>query len=174
MKNVQAFLDQHQERFINELKEFVSIPSVSAIPEHNDDVVAAANWVVKRLISAGVENVSTMETGGHPAVYGDWLNEGPSKPTILIYGDFYVQPADPIELWDTNPFDAVVRDGKIFGRGACDDKGSMLTPIIAFETLMQLKNHVPINIKFLFEGQEEISSPQMPDFVKQNKNFGIL
>jgi acetylornithine deacetylase/succinyl-diaminopimelate desuccinylase-like protein len=132
-----AYLAAHQPRFVQELINFVRIPSVSAIPAHAGDVVTAGNWVVARMQAAGIENVRMMPTAGHPVVYGDWLHAGADKPTILIYGHFDVQPAEPFDLWDTPPFEPVERDGKIYGRGASDDKGGMLIPIVATEALLQ-------------------------------------
>ena len=167
----QDYLTKHRSRFITELCDFVRIPSISADPTHKDDVVAAADWVASRLRAAGAENVSVMPTGGHPCVYGDWLHAGVSQPTILIYGHFDVQPAVPLELWTTPPFDPDIRDEKVFGRGASDDKGGMLIPILSFEAMMKTDGKLPVNIKFIFEGQEEIGSPNMPDFVAENRTL---
>ena len=167
----QDYLNKHRSRFITELCDFVRIPSVSADPTHKDDVVAAAGWVASRLRAAGAENVSVMPTGGHPCVYGDWLHAGVTQPTILIYGHFDVQPAVPLELWTTPPFDPDIRDEKVFGRGASDDKGGMLIPILSFEAMMKTDGKLPVNIKFIFEGQEEIGSPNMPDFVAENRTL---
>ncbi|MFL2810911.1 MAG: dipeptidase [Paracoccaceae bacterium] len=169
MTNWKHFLDEEQDRFLSELIEFVKIPSVSASPDFIDDVKDAADWVAKRIIKAGGENVEVMQTGGHPCVYGDWLHAGSEKPTILIYGHFDVQPADPYDLWDTPPFDPVIRDGKVFGRGASDDKGGMLIPIISFEAIKETTGKLPVNVKFLFEGQEEIGSPELPDFIAKHR-----
>jgi acetylornithine deacetylase/succinyl-diaminopimelate desuccinylase-like protein len=154
--------------FVQELIDFVRIPSVSAIPAHAGDVVTAGNWVVARMQAAGIENVRMMPTAGHPVVYGDWLHAGADKPTILIYGHFDVQPAEPFDLWDTPPFEPVERDGKIYGRGASDDKGGMLIPIVATEALLQTTGELPVNVKFFFEGQEEIGSPHLPPFIAAN------
>ena len=162
------YLDENQSRFVDELLEFVRIPSVSALENHVEDVVAAGNWVVQRLISAGVENVRMIPTDGHPVVYGDWLHAGPGRPTVLIYGHFDVQPAEPFELWKTPPFSPEVRDGKVWGRGASDDKGGMFIPILSVEALLKTTGHLPVNIKFLFEGQEEIGSPHLPPFIAAN------
>ena len=171
MKTWQVYLEKHQSRFISELCDFISIPSVSADPTHADHVLEAANWVSTRLKEAGAENVSVMPTGGHPCVYGDWLHANNKQPTILIYGHFDVQPAVPYDLWTTPPFEPDIRDGKIFGRGASDDKGGMLIPILSFESIMQAQGRFPINVKFIFEGQEEIGSPNMPEFVAKNRNL---
>ena len=169
MTNWKHFLDEEQDRFLSELIEFVKIPSISASPDYIDDVKDAADWVAKRIIKAGGENVEVMQTGGHPCVYGDWLHAGSEKPTILIYGHFDVQPADPYDLWDTPPYDPVIRDEKVFGRGASDDKGGMLIPIISFEAIKETTGKLPVNVKFLFEGQEEIGSPELPDFIAKHR-----
>jgi acetylornithine deacetylase/succinyl-diaminopimelate desuccinylase-like protein len=159
------YLDENFERHVAQLAEFVSIPSVSALPEHSGDVLKAAEWVKERLQAAGMENTAVMPTGGHPVVYGDWLHAPEGAPTILIYGHFDVQPADPLDLWTSPPFKADIRDGRMFGRGASDDKGGMLTPIMAIEALVQSEGGPPVNLKFCFEGQEEIGSPQMGRFL---------
>ena len=164
------FLDANQTRFENELLEFVKIPSVSASSEYIKDVEEAASWVSKRLEIAGVENTEIMPTGGHPVVYGDWLHAGDSKPTVLIYGHFDVQPAEPFELWETPPFEPEIRNNRVYGRGASDDKGGMLIPIISFEAIKKTIGKLPVNIKFLFEGQEEIGSPELPKFIAENRN----
>jgi acetylornithine deacetylase/succinyl-diaminopimelate desuccinylase-like protein len=166
--NWSDYLDTNQSRFVDELLEFVRIPSVSASENHVEDVVAAGNWVVQRLISAGVENVRIIPTDGHPVVYGDWLHAGPGKPTVLIYGHFDVQPAEPFELWQTPPFSPEVRDSKVWGRGASDDKGGMFIPILSVEALLKTTGRLPVNVKFLFEGQEEIGSPHLPPFIAAN------
>ena len=166
--NWSDYLDAKQSQFVDELLNFVRIPSVSASDDHILDVVTAGNWVVQRLISAGVENVRMIPTEGHPIVYGDWLNAGPKKPTVLIYGHFDVQPAEPFELWQTPPFSPEVRDGKVWGRGASDDKGGMLIPILSVEALLKTTGRLPVNVKFLFEGQEEIGSPNLPAFIAAN------
>ena len=162
------YLDAHQARFVDELLDFVRIPSVSAIDAHKADVVHAGEWVVRRLIAAGAENVRMLPTAGHPVVFGDWLHAGAGKPTVLIYGHFDVQPAEPFALWDSPPFDPVVRDGKVFGRGASDDKGGMFIPILAAEALLKTTGRLPVNVKFFFEGQEEIGSPHLPPFIAAN------
>ena len=163
-----TYLDQNQSKFVKELVDFVRIPSVSALNEHFNDVVKAGNWVVERLKAAGIANARLMQTETHPVVYGDWLNAGTNKPTILIYGHFDVQPADPFELWDNPPFDPKIKDGKIFGRGASDDKGNMLAPILAIEALLKTTGSLPVNVKLFYEGQEEIGSPTLPPFIKKN------
>ena len=163
-----TYLDQNQSKFVKELVDFVRIPSVSALNEHFNDVVKAGNWVVERLKAAGIANARLMQTETHPVVYGELLTAGKNKPTILIYGHFDVQPADPFELWDNPPFDPKIKDGKIFGRGASDDKGNMLAPILAIEALLKTTGSLPVNVKLFYEGQEEIGSPTLPPFIKKN------
>ena len=168
MENDQKFLLNNREKINKELLDFISIPSIAALPEHAKDVQKAASWLRARMSEAGIENVEVMETGGQPAVYGDWMHAGNGKPTVLIYGHFDVQPVDPVELWDHDPFVPTIKDEKIFARGASDDKGSMFIPIIVFEAIYKSSGSFPFNIKFLFEGEEEIASPKMPEFVSSN------
>ncbi len=164
----ETYLVENYDRFLGELLDFIRIPSVSALPEHAADVERAAVWVAERLTAAGAEHAEVMPTGGHPAVYADWLHAGADKPTILIYGHFDVQPADPLELWQTPAFEPTIRDGRIYARGASDDKGGMITPILALEALLKTEGQLPVNVKFCFEGQEEIGSPQMGGFIEKH------
>lgn len=166
--NWQDYLDQEQDRFLAELIEFVRIPSVSAKADHMPEVQRAAEWVVERLKAAGIDNGRVMQTDGQPVVYADWLHAGADKPTIMLYGHFDVQPAEPFELWDTPPFEPAIRDGRLYGRGASDDKAGMMTPILAVEALLKTEGKLPVNVKFFFEGQEEIGSPDLPRFVREN------
>ena len=167
MTHWETYLDREQQRFVDELLAFVAIPSVSAKPENIPDVVAAAEWVNARLTRAGAEHAQVLPTAGHPVVCADWLH-APGAPTVLIYGHFDVQPAEPFELWSSPPFEPEVRDGRLWGRGASDDKGGMLVPILAFEALLKTTGRLPVNVKFFFEGQEEIGSPDLPPFVAAN------
>ncbi len=163
------YLAENHDRFLEELLDFIRIPSVSALPEYAADVQRAAQWVAARLTAAGAENVAVMPTGGHPVVYGDWLHAGNDKPTILLYGHFDVQPPDPLDQWETPAFEPTIRNGRIYARGASDDKGGMITPILAVEALLQTESKLPVNVKFCFEGQEEIGSPQLNSFLAQHK-----
>lgn len=164
------YLADQYEAHVEELKEFLRIPSISALPVHAADVRQAAHWTADRLRRAGIEQVRILETGGHPVVYGEWL-QAPGRPTVMIYGHFDVQPVDPIELWTSPPFEPQIRDGRIYARGANDDKGCMLTPIQAVEALLRTEGALPLNLKFFFEGQEEIGSPQLPAFVEAHREL---
>jgi acetylornithine deacetylase/succinyl-diaminopimelate desuccinylase-like protein len=170
MSGWQNFIEGRKEKYVGELSDFLSIPSISSLSEHAEDVRRAGEWVAERLRKAGMEAVKVMPTGGHPVVYGQWLHAS-GQPTVLIYGHFDVQPADPLELWTTPPFEPDIRDERIYARGASDNKGNMLIPIIAVEALLRTDGALPVNLKFLFEGQEEIGSPQLPDFLKINREL---
>jgi len=162
------YLEKNKSQFTQELIDFVSIPSISAQDEHFHDVMKAGNWVVRRLVAAGISNARLLPTKTHPVVYADWLLAGEDKPTILIYGHFDVQPVDPLDSWESPPFQPEIRDNCIFGRGASDDKGNMLAPIIAIEAYLKANGSLPVNVKFFYEGQEEIGSPTLPEFIKEN------
>lgn len=168
----QSYLADNKGRFLDELLDFLRIPSISSLPDHAEDVKQAGEWVMARMEAAGIENIQMMPTGGHPVVYGDWLHaEG--QPTIMIYGHFDVQPVDPLELWHSGPFEPVVNEeeGRIYARGATDDKGNMLTPILATEALLNSEGRLPVNVKYFFEGQEEIGSPQLGSFIAANREL---
>jgi len=164
------YLAANQDRYLKELIEFLSIPSVSSLKEHKADVAKAAEWVAARLQASGVENVQVLPTGGHPVVYGDWMH-APDKPTVLIYGHFDTQPVDPLELWTQPPFQPAVKDDRVYARGASDDKGNMLAPILAVEAMLSSESRLPVNLKCFFEGQEEIGSPQLPEFISANRQL---
>jgi acetylornithine deacetylase/succinyl-diaminopimelate desuccinylase-like protein len=170
MKAWQTYLAEHADDAVAEMIDFLRIPSISSLKEHLDDVQRAAQWTASRMRAAGIENVHVMPTDGHPVVYGDWLH-APAKPTALIYGHFDVQPADPLNLWTTPPFEPTIRDGRVYARGAGDDKGNMLIPILVAEAFLQAEGQLPINVKFIFEGQEELGSPQFVPFVAGHKDM---
>ena len=165
-----TYLSEHQPRFLSELLDFLRIPSISAISAHTGDVQRAAEWVAARVTSVGMEHVQILPTGGHPVVYADWLH-APGKPTVMIYGHFDVQPVDPLKLWTNPPFEPVIRDEKVFARGATDDKGNMLVPILAVEAMLKTAGSLPVNLKFFFEGQEEIGSPQLAEFIPKHQDL---
>lgn len=164
----QQYLAAHQDRFVEEYLEFLRFPSISALPAHAPDVRGAAEWVANRVTQAGLENAAVMETGGHPVVYGDWLH-APGQPTVLIYGHLDVQPVDPLDLWDHPPFEPRLADDRVSARGASDSKGNMFPTIVALEGLLQSEGRLPVNVKLCYEGQEEIGSPQISDFLARHK-----
>ena len=164
----QQYLDAHQDRFVEEYLEFLRFPSISALPEHAPDVQRAAEWVANRIAQAGLENAEVMPTGGHPVVYGDWLH-APGQPTVLIYGHLDVQPVDPLDLWDHPPFEPRLAADRVSARGASDSKGNMFPTIVALEGLLQSEGRLPVNVKLCYEGQEEIGSPQISDFLARHK-----
>jgi acetylornithine deacetylase/succinyl-diaminopimelate desuccinylase-like protein len=166
----ETYLVKHKDRFLVELLEFLSIPSISSLSTHIPDVKRAAEWTKCRMITAGIESVEVYSTGGHPVVYGEWLH-CIGKPTLLIYGHFDTQPVDPLELWENPPFEPVIKNGRIYARGASDDKGNMFLPIIVAEAMLKSEGRLPVNVKFLFEGQEEIGSPQLPSFISKQKDL---
>ncbi len=170
MASWKTYLEENKDRYLKELLEFLSIPSISSLKEHKEDVKKAAGWVADRLKAGGLENVRILPTGGHPVVYGDWLH-APEKPTVLIYGHFDTQPVDPLELWSQPPFEPAVKEERIYARGASDDKGNMLAPILALEALLLSQGKLPVNVKCFFEGQEEIGSPQLPEFISANREL---
>lgn len=167
MQGVKEYIQQHQDRFLSELFDLLRIPSVSANPDFSEDVFEAAAFIENKLIEAGATQVEICPTDGYPIVYGEKMVD-PALPTVLVYGHYDVQPADPYELWHSPPFEPVVKDGKIYARGACDDKGQMYMHIKAFELMMQT-NQLACNVKFMIEGEEEVGSSNLATFVKQNK-----
>lgn len=166
----EGYLEAREAVSLDELESLLRIPSISALPQHEADVRRAAEWVADRLQVAGMEGARVLPTGGHPVVYAEWLHQ-PERPTILIYGHFDVQPVDPLNLWDTPPFEPEVRDDRIYARGASDMKGNLLESVLGVEALLRTDGSLPVNLKFLLEGQEEIGSPQLPEFVALNKDL---
>jgi len=154
---------------LDELKDFLRIPSVSTLPEHKPDIERAARFVADSLGRAGMEHVEIIPTAGHPLVYADWLH-APGKPTVLCYGHYDVQPPDPLELWQTPPFEPAVRDGNIYARGSADDKGQMYMHIKAVETLCAVNGKLPVNFRFLIEGEEEIGGASISKYVVANRS----
>jgi acetylornithine deacetylase/succinyl-diaminopimelate desuccinylase-like protein len=168
MATWQTYLDERRNSYLDELIEFLRIPSISSLPAYAPQVERAAEWVANRLRRAGIEDVAILPTAGHPVVYGSWLHAA-GKPTILIYGHFDTQPVDPLDQWTNPPFEPVIRDGRVYARGASDDKGNMLIPILAVEALLQSTGTLPVNVKFFCEGQEEIGSPNIPAFLQSER-----
>ncbi|WP_448520380.1 dipeptidase [Rhodoflexus sp.] len=166
MQQTQAYIRVNKQRFLDELFDLIRIPSVSTNPDHQPDLQRAATFIKDRLIEAGVDKVEICPTDRHPIVYAEKIID-PKLPTVLVYGHYDVQPADPIELWDSPPFEPTIKDGKIYARGACDDKGQMFMHIKAFDAMMKA-GELPCNVKFMIEGEEEIGSENLPTFIKNN------
>jgi acetylornithine deacetylase/succinyl-diaminopimelate desuccinylase-like protein len=165
-----GYLDTHDGRMVEELLEFLRIPSVSTDPSHRRDVEAAASWVAGQLRQAGLTRVDIMETAGHPVVYAEWLG-APEAPTVLVYGHYDVQPPEPLSSWHRAPFEPEIRDDRIYARGVSDDKGPMLIPIKVAEAFLSLRGSLPLNVKFLFEGEEEIGSPSLDRFIAEQRDL---
>lgn len=167
MEAWKEYQEQHKERFLDELLALLRIPSVSADSRHNDDTRRCAEAVKEQLVKAGAENVEVCPTEGHPIVYGEKIID-PSLPTVLVYGHYDVQPPDPLELWNSGPFEPLIKDGKIYARGSADDKGQFYMHVKAFETMMATKS-LPCNVKFMIEGEEEVGSANLGIFLENNK-----
>ncbi|PSR55029.1 dipeptidase [Adhaeribacter arboris] len=167
MNSTAAYIEANKNRFISELIDLLRIPSVSADPAFRGDVLRAADFLSQKLREAGADKVEICPTAGYPIVYGEKIID-PDLPTVLMYGHYDVQPADPYELWNSPPFEPVIKDDKIYARGACDDKGQLYMHLKAFEIMMQ-QNQLPCNVKFMIEGEEEVGSNNLNTFVQQNK-----
>jgi acetylornithine deacetylase/succinyl-diaminopimelate desuccinylase-like protein len=162
-----TFIDQNRNRLLDELLELIRIPSISTLPENKPDVDRAARFVASALSRAGLENIEVIPTERHPLVYADWLH-APSRPTVLCYGHYDVQPPDPLDLWKTPPFEPSIRDGNLYARGSSDDKGQMYMHIKAVEALRNVNGALPVNLKFLIEGEEEIGGASIAKYVAAN------
>jgi acetylornithine deacetylase/succinyl-diaminopimelate desuccinylase-like protein len=169
MNNVIDFINTNRDRYLDELKEYLAIPSISALPEHKGDVRRCAEWTADEMRHIGMQNVRLEETPGHPIVYGDWLGDD-GAPTILFYGHYDVQPVDPLELWESPPFEATIRDGEIYARGSADDKGQVFMHFKAIEAHMKQNGKLPVNMKILLEGEEEVGSANLDDFIKAHRD----
>jgi acetylornithine deacetylase/succinyl-diaminopimelate desuccinylase-like protein len=167
MEHIKQYIEQNKQRLLDELFELLRFPSVSADPKYKQDILKTADYVADKLRAAGADKVEVCQTAGNPIVYGEKIIDE-TKPTVLVYGHYDVQPPEPLELWKTPPFEPTVRDGKIYARGACDDKGQFYMHVKAFELMMQT-NTLPCNIKFMIEGEEEVGSSNLGIFVKANK-----
>lgn len=168
MAALAEYIDSKRDAHLAELKDFLRIPSVSTKTEHKPDIERAANWVADQLRAAGLETVEILPTGGHPMVYGEWL-KAPGKPTVLFYGHYDVQPAEPLHLWTSPAFEPTVRDGKIYARGTADDKGQIHIHFKALEALMKTNGTLPVNVKVMIEGEEEVGSANLWSFVQKNR-----
>jgi acetylornithine deacetylase/succinyl-diaminopimelate desuccinylase-like protein len=165
----EKYIDENTDKHLKEFLELISIPSISSIPANKPDVVNAATWIVNKLNNIGITNAKQLSTDGNPVVYANW-NQAPGKPTVLIYGHYDVQPVTESE-WEYPPFKPIIKDGKIFGRGASDDKSGVITAICAIEAMLRTDGKLPVNVKFLFEGEEEIGSPNFKKFLAANKEL---
>ena len=170
MEDVINYIKENQSDYIEELKDFLRIPSISTLRENKNDINNAAKFVAEKLKQAGLNRVEIFKTEGHPLVYGEWLG-APGKPVVLIYGHYDVQPVDPIELWKSPPFEPEIRNGKIWARGATDDKGQMYMHIKSVEAFFKGKGSLPLNVKFIIEGEEEIGSHNLEIFIKSHTDL---
>jgi acetylornithine deacetylase/succinyl-diaminopimelate desuccinylase-like protein len=168
MDKVIDFINVQRDRYLEELRTFLAIPSISALPQHAGDVRRCAEWVADEMRRIGLQNVRLEETPGHPVVYGEWLG-APGAPTILFYGHYDVQPVDPLDLWTSPPFEATIRDGEIYARGAADDKGQVFMHLKAVEAHLNQAGRLPVNIKFLLEGEEEVGSANLDNYIRAHK-----
>ena len=169
LADVERGLAAHRAAGLAGLADFLAIPSVSALPEHAADLRRASGFLAARLRAAGLDGVAVLETGGHPAVYAEWLG-APGRPTALIYGHYDVQPADPLELWTSPPFQATERGGRLYARGAADDKGQVWMHVLAVEALLRAGGgRLPLNLKFIVEGEEEVGSTHLAAFVERER-----
>jgi acetylornithine deacetylase/succinyl-diaminopimelate desuccinylase-like protein len=170
MENVVGYINANREKYVEELKDFLKIPSISTLAANKNDMLNAANFVSKKLSEAAMENVKIIETKGHPLVYADWLHAS-GKPTLLVYGHYDVQPVDPVNLWDSPPFEPTIKNGNIYARGATDDKGQMYMHIKSVEAYFKTLGKLPLNVKFIIEGEEEIGSGNLEEFVNKNQDM---
>jgi acetylornithine deacetylase/succinyl-diaminopimelate desuccinylase-like protein len=168
MDTIIDFINVNRDRYLEELKALLAIPSISALPEHTGDVRRCAEWCGDEMRRIGLQNVRLIETPGNPVVYGDWLG-APDAPTMLFYGHYDVQPVDPLNLWESPPFEATIRDGEIYARGAADDKGQVFMHFKAVEAHLKQGGRLPINMKFMIEGEEEVGSAHLDEFVRSHK-----
>jgi acetylornithine deacetylase/succinyl-diaminopimelate desuccinylase-like protein len=169
MDNVIDLINVNRDRYLDELKAFLAIPSISALPQHAADVKRCADWCADEMRRIGLQNVRLIDTPGNPVVYGDWLG-APGAPTILFYGHYDVQPVDPLELWESPPFTATIRDGEIYARGSADDKGQVFMHFKAIEAHLKQNGKLPVNMKIILEGEEEVGSVNLDNFIRDHKS----
>ena len=170
MEKILSFIESNHERYLTELKELLSIPSVSSQNERKPDIRRTTEWLLNHMKNIGLQNVQIMETDGHPVVYADWLG-AVGKPTILIYGHYDVQPEDPVDEWISPPFEATIRNGNLYARGSADDKGQLFIHLKAIEAYLKDGGMLPVNIKIIIEGEEEIGSEHLGKFVEEHKEL---
>ncbi|MBI3586007.1 MAG: dipeptidase [Ignavibacteriales bacterium] len=170
MQQILSYIDSNKDRYLSELKDFIAIPSVSSQGQHNADMQRCAEWVANQMKTIGMQNAQIMPTPGHPVVYSEWLG-APGKPTVLFYGHYDVQPVDPLNLWTSPPFEATIRGDQLFARGSADDKGQVFIHFKAIEACMKNSGSLPVNIKMLIEGEEEVGSANLDNFVEAHKEL---
>ena len=170
MEQILSYVEANKDRYMTELREFLAIPSVSTNKENTEDVRRCSEWVAAHMRSVGLQNVQVMPTPGHPVVYAEWLG-APGKPTVLLYGHYDVQPPEPLELWTSPPFEATIRGGRLYARGAADDKGQVFIHLKSIEAYLKNGRALPINLKLLIEGEEEIGSDHLESFVREHKEM---
>jgi acetylornithine deacetylase/succinyl-diaminopimelate desuccinylase-like protein len=170
MEKLISYVEANKERYLAELTELLAIPSISTSTSHTSDIRTCADWVAGHLGGIGLEHVTVFPTDGHPIVYADWL-KAPGKPTVLLYGHYDVQPPEPLELWTTPPFEASIRNGNLYARGSADDKGQVFVHFKSIEAYLRNTGSLPVNLKVLIEGEEEIGSEHLGDFVKRHKDL---
>src|SRR5215210_5682877 len=170
MDNIVDFINVNRDRYLEELKQYLAIPSISALPQHAADVRRCAEWTKTEMSRIGLQNTRLEETSGHPIVYGEWVG-AQGAPTILFYGHYDVQPVDPINLWTSPPFEATIRDGEIYARGSADDKGQVFMHFKAVEAHLKQHGTLPVNMKFLIEGEEEVGSANLDNFINAHKDL---
>jgi acetylornithine deacetylase/succinyl-diaminopimelate desuccinylase-like protein len=170
MNDVLRYIEKNQSRYLDELKQLIAIPSVSTNPENKPDIESCAQWVANHLKIVGMNNVQIFPTAGHPVVYAEWLG-APGKPTLLLYGHYDVQPVDPLNLWTSPPFEATIRGENLYARGSADDKGQVFIHLKSIEAFMNNGGKLPINLKVIIEGEEEIGSEHLAPFIKDHKEL---
>jgi acetylornithine deacetylase/succinyl-diaminopimelate desuccinylase-like protein len=163
------YISTNRPRFLNQLIEFLRIPSISTLTEHRPDVEQAAEWLAADMRRIGLQQVAVLSTTGNPVAYGEWLGAGPDAPTVLLYGHYDVQPVDPLELWQTSPFEPTLKDGRLYARGASDNKAQHFAHLKAIEAMLATNGRLPINVKVMIDGEEEVGSPSLAAFVAENR-----
>lgn len=170
MENVISFINSNKDKYVEELKDFLRIPSISTNAANKEDVARCAQYVSQQMNKSGLQNVQVFPTAGHPVVYGEWLG-APGKPTVLYYGHYDVQPVDPVNLWSSGPFEPTIKDGYIYARGSSDDKGQVFLNLKSVEAHMKINGKLPVNVKFMIEGEEEIGSVNLENFISTHKDL---
>ncbi len=171
IQNAIDYIQETQDIILEDYKALLKFPSIGADPAYNDDVQACADWIVEQLKAMGFENCRAIKTKKHPVVYAEWLKAGDDKPTVLVYDHYDVQPVDPLHLWDSEPFEAEIRDGRMYARGASDNKAGVWGNLKVFEAMLKANGELPLNVKIMFEGEEESGSPSIEAFVQENKEL---